>query len=208
MQQSPADAIKRSGRRLFRYEYCVHPVYVTSRNGGAILASLMALADAPDCRVETMQTDVAIGQLKIEQLQLEDLTAERWRAEYQPDSAKFEVLSHPGLAKQVRVCVCCVLSVIIVVLTHSCTQVDESLSAVERCALFLSADAEKVQTLHAFSSLPALVTANGRSLFQSVPLKRAALQADNECSIALARALQTILDESMLQVCFWRLSVT
>lgn len=78
---------------------------------------------------------------------------------------------------------------------------DESLSAVERCALFLGVDAEKVQILHAIHSLPALVAEHGRSVFQSVPLKRAASQADDECSIALAHVLQTILDESMLQVC-------
>lgn len=79
-------------------------------------------------------------------------------------------------------------------------QVEESLSAVERCALFLGANAEKVQVLHAIHSLPALVATHGRSIFQSVPVKRAASQVDDECSIALANVLQTILDESMLQV--------
>jgi hypothetical protein len=65
--------------------------------------------------------------------------------------------------------------------------------------MFLGPNAKKIQTMHAINSLPALVTAHGRTLFSSVPLKRAASQVDEECSIALANVLLTILEESMLQ---------
>jgi hypothetical protein len=81
--------------------------------------------------------------------------------------------------------------------------VDESLSDMERCALFLKST-ERIQVLHAIHHLPMLITSHGRSLFQfiSSPLKRAAARADEECSLELARAFRTILEESMLQVRF------
>lgn len=80
-------------------------------------------------------------------------------------------------------------------------QVDESLSDLERCALFLQSD-QPLQAAHAMHALPDLVRRHGRAVFVTAGphLRRHLGSRDADVSVAFAAALQSIVEQALLHV--------
>eukprot|EP00892_Ulva_mutabilis_P008534 jgi/Ulvmu1/6052/UM027_0030.1 len=79
-------------------------------------------------------------------------------------------------------------------------EVDESLSEIERCALYLQSS-EPLQVAHAFQTLPKLIGAQGRAVLTPAVckhLKAAASRAGPLHSIVLAESLQAIVEQHLL----------
>lgn len=83
---------------------------------------------------------------------------------------------------------------------------DESLSEIDRCALYLQSD-EPLQVTHAFQTLPKLIGAQGRAVLTPIVCKHLKVAAgaagpDPRRSIVLAESLQTIVEQHLLPVSF------
>ena len=83
----------------------------------------------------------------------------------------------------------------------TCLQIDETLSELDKCVMFLGSD-EDLQVQAAFKALPKLVAAQGRLVFARLrdSLKAAVPVATAEGSIALAEALSEVLNSRTMQV--------
>jgi hypothetical protein len=88
------------------------------------------------------------------------------------------------------------------------SQVDENLSELERCSLFLKGN-EEVQIQHAFRSLPDVTARNGRVVFTKLPgsLKAALASSSAQSSVLLAQSFTEIFNRHLIQVILSQLAV-